>query len=456
MIKKYRILGEKDEIMNGNDKIDFGNEKVWKILCKLAPPVMFAQLIQALYNIVDSLYIGRYSEEGLTALSILYPIQLLMIALAVGTGVGMNTYMARLNGLGEHKESKEVAGVGSVLAFIMWILFAVIGTIIMPGYARMSTSSDTVIELVITYGTIVCIFSIGLFMESIWTKVLQATGNMKVPMIAQVVGAIVNIVLDPIFIFGYLGMPEMGIKGAAIATVIGQMVAAIIVGIHGFYKPPKLSKFIPHIKHIYLDGIPNILMQSAYTIYILGLNLILQTFSDQAVTALGLYYKWQTFFFIPLGGLQTCIVPILSYNYATGAVDRCKKVLWNSFVFGFLFMMIGVICFEGIPTQMLQIFSKDQEVIQIGTRGFRLIGLSFIPMVISLIFPVFYQALGLGFKSMALTVIRTMVLFVPVGYLLSFIGLDYFWLTFPITETVTAIVGFLFYKDFLKKNPITA
>lgn len=438
--------------MNSNENDFFGREKIWKILYKMAPPVMFAQLIQALYNIVDSLYIGRYSEEGLTALSILYPIQLLMIALAVGTGVGINTFMARLNGLGKRKESEEVAGVGTFLAVAMWIVFAVLGAIGMPAYARMSTSSESVIELVIVYGRIVSIFSIGLFVESIWTKVHQATGNMRIPMVAQIVGAIVNIVLDPIFIFGYFGMPEMGMKGAAIATVIGQLIAAVIVGVGGYKKPPVLSKFWGYIKPIYQNGIPNILMQSAYTIYILGLNLILQTFSDQAVTALGLYYKWQTFFFIPLGGLQTCIVPIISYNYATGAIDRCKKVLWNSFAFGGIFMMIGVLCFECIPSQMLSVFSSDPDVIAIGTWGFRFIGLSFLPMVVSLIFPVFYQALGLGVKSMALTIIRTMVLFVPVGYVLSLFGLDYFWLTFPITEVVTGMVGFIFYRGFLRNE----
>lgn len=413
---------------------------------------MFAQLIQAFYNIVDSLYIGRYSEEGLTALSILFPIQLLMIALAVGTGVGINTYMARLNGLGKHKESEEAAGVGTFLAICLWIVFAAVGTITLPAYARMSTSSEGVIELIVSYGRIVCIFSMGLFVESIWTKVHQATGNMRVPMIAQVIGAIVNIILDPIFIFGHFGVPEMGIRGAAIATVIGQLVAAAIVAKGGYKPMPKISAVWGYVKPIYKSGIPNILMQSAYTIYILGLNLILQTFSDQAVTALGLYYKWQSFFFIPLGGLQTCIVPIISYNYAAGEMERCKKVLWTSFAFGAAFMMIGVLTFECIPTQLLQVFSKDPEVIRIGTWGFRFIGISFLPMVVSLIFPVFYQALGLGIQSMALTVIRTMVLFVPLGYLFSKAGLEYFWLTFPITELLTGIVGGIFYLQFLKWN----
>lgn len=281
---------------------------------------------------------------------------------------------------------------------------------------------------------------------------LQATGNMKIPMIAQIVGAVVNIILDPILIFGYMGSPEMGLKGAAIATVIGQIATAIIVGIYGYKKSPTLCKYRTYIKKIYYDGIPNIIMQSAYTLYILGLNLILAGFSDQAVTALGLYYKWQTFFFIPLGGLQTCIVPILSYNYAAYAIERCKKVLWTAMSFGLMFMMIGVICFEGIPTQMLQVFSQDADVISIGTGGFRFIGMSFLPMVTSLIFPVYFQALGYGLKSIVLTIIRTVCLFVPVGYVLSLLGLEYFWMTFPITEIVTSMVGFIFYRQFVKAH----
>lgn len=442
--------------MNSKDKDYFGKERVWKILLKTAPPVMFAQLIQALYNIVDSLYIGRYSEDGLTALSMIYPFQLLMIAFAVGTGVGINTYMSRLNGLKKYKEAEETAGVGTVLGVILWLLFAAIGFFFMPMYAAMSTDSVSVQNLIIVYGRIVSVFGMGLFLESIWTKVLQATGNMKIPMIAQIVGAVVNLILDPILIFGYLGMPQMGLRGAAIATVIGQIAAAVIVGIHGFYKSPALSKYAVYIKKIYHNGIPNIIMQSAYTVYILGLNLILVRFSDQAVTALGLYYKWQTFFFIPLGGLQTCIVPILSYNYAAGSFKRCKEILWTSIKFGLCFMMLGVLCFEAIPSQMLRVFSSDASVISIGTWGFRFIGISFLPMVTSLIFPVYFQALGYGVKSIALTIIRTVILFVPVGYVLSLFGLEYFWMTFMITETITSIVGLIFYRSFVKEHGVSS
>lgn len=203
----------------------FRTESVGKILIRLAPPVMLAQLIQALYNIVDSLFVGRYSGSGLTALSIIYPMQLLMIAFAVGTGVGINTVMAAKLGIGNRKEADEYAGIGTPLAIALWFLFALICYRIMPFYARMSTGSQEVIDDVITYGRIVCVFSFGLFLESIWTKVLQSNGDMKTPMFAQIIGAVTNIILDPLLIFGLFGLPEMGIAGAAIATVAGQIVA---------------------------------------------------------------------------------------------------------------------------------------------------------------------------------------------------------------------------------------
>lgn len=430
----------------------FGTEKISKILFKLAPPVMLAQLIQALYNIVDSLFVGRFSDSGLTALSIVYPFQLLMIALAVGTGVGINTVMASKLGLGQKEKADEYAGVGIPLASILWFLFAGISFCVMPAFAKMSTADPAIISDVITYGRIVCVFSFGLFLESIWTKVLQANGDMKTPMIAQIAGAVTNIIFDPLLIFGLFGLPKMGIAGAAVATVAGQIVAALIVMKKGFRKSPARSMYPHHIKKIFRLGIPNILMQSAYTFYILGLNLILSTFSDQAVTALGLYYKWQTFFFIPLGAMQTCIVPVISFNFAAKNIDRCKKTLSTSVCFGWALMALGTLCFLSIPAQMLGVFTSDAKVIEIGRIGFRFVGISFLPMVTSLIFPVFFQAVGSSLKSSLLTIIRTVVLFVPLGFLFSRFGLNWFWLTFPVTELITSGVGAVFYRRFLNHD----
>ncbi len=430
----------------------FGTEKISKILLKTAPPVVIAQLIQALYNIIDSIFVGKYSASGLTALSVVYPLQLLMIALAVGTGVGINTIMASKLGLGQHKQADEYAGVGTPIAIILWVLFSVICYFIMPLYANMQTSSPDVISDVIAYGRITCVLGIGLFLESIWTKILQAQGNMKTPMFAQVFGAITNIILDPLLIFGMFGFPEMGIAGAAVATVTGQITAALIVMRKGFYKPPSIKKYKPYIKNIFRFGAPNILMQSAYTLYIFGLNMILATFSDAAVTVLGLYYKWQTFFFIPLGAMQTCIVPVISFNYAAKNIERCKRTLHTAIIFGAALMFLGTVCFAAIPEPMLRFFSSDEEVIRIGITAFRIIGVSFIPLVASLTYPVLFQAVGASFKSSLLTIVRTVFLFVPLAYLFSRIGLQYFWLTYPVTDSIVAITGFFMSRRFFK-NP---
>ena len=428
----------------------FGTEKISKILFRMAPPVMLAQLIQALYNIIDSVFVGRYSESGLTALSIVYPLQLLMIALAVGTGVGINTVMASKLGMNQSEKADEYAGTGTPIAVILWAVFAAVCFFIMPFYAKLQTESPQVIADVVTYGRIVCVFSFGLFLESIWTKILQARGDMKTPMVAQILGAVTNIALDPLLIFGMFGLPEMGIAGAAVATVAGQIVAALVVMKKGFYKSPSIRKYPHYTRQIFCLGLPNILMQSAYTLYIFGLNMILATFSDAAVTVLGLYYKWQTFFFIPLGSMQTCIVPVISFNYAAGNKERCKKTLNTAIIFGCVLMFLGTLCFEIIPEPMLRFFSKDEEVIRIGITAFRIIGLSFIPLVTSLTYPVLFQAVGASFKSSLLTIIRTVFLFVPLAYLFSRFGLQYFWLTYPVTDGIVSIIGFFMSRYFFK------
>lgn len=429
----------------------FGQEKIWKILLKIAPPVMLAQLIQALYNLVDSLFVGRYAASGLTALSIIYPIQLLMMALAIGTGVGINTAMAARFGVGKTESAQEFAEIGTPLAGVLWVLFASVTWLLMPWYARISSPSPEVVAEVVVYGRIVCVCSFGLFFESIWSKILQAQGDMRTPMVAQILGAVTNIALDPLLIFGWFGLPELGIAGAAIATVMGQVVAALVVMRKGYRKPSAQGRYRRRVGEIYRLGIPNILMQSAYTFYIFGLNLILSGFSDQAVTALGLYYKWQTFFFIPLSAMQTCMVPIVSFNYAARRIRRCKRTLMTAVLFGMALMAVGTLCFETIPAQMLRVFTADEQVVAIGRWGFRWIGVSFIPMVTSLVFPVFFQAVGAAGKSSLLTVVRTVVLFVPLGALFSRFGLEYFWLTFPVTETLTSLLGLEYYRQFLSR-----
>lgn len=423
------------------DSAFFGTARISRILLKLAPPVMLAQLIQALYNIVDSFFVGRCSESGLTALSIIYPLQLLMIALAVGTGVGINTAMAYFLGMQDRKRSDEVAGTAAPLALGMWVLFALISWFIMPAYARMSTPSEEVIRQVVVYGRIVCVCSVGLFLESGWTKVLQAEGNMTRPMIAQITGAVTNIVLDPLLIFGMWGLPELGIAGAAIATVAGQIVAALIVFRGGRRPSPARQRYPALVRRIYGLGIPNILMQSTYTFYILGLNLILSTFSDAAVTALGLYYKWQTFFFIPLGAMQTCIVPVISYNYTRAAYRRCRDTVRCAVGFTLAVMAVGAAAFILIPDTLIRVFSGEAEVLAIGRHAFPIIGSSFLPAVVSLMMPVFFQAIGYGRTSLSLSLLRQIVCLLPLFWLLAKLGLGYTWLAFPLAELISGGVG---------------
>ena len=382
----------KEKMETGTDL--FRTEKIPKILLKIAPPVMLAQLIQAVYNIVDSFFVGQYSANSLTALSVIYPLQLIIIALAVGTGVGVNTYMARQYAQKFQQKAEEAAGTGMVLEFMTWLIFAVLAAVFMRPYVMTSAKSPEAIEDAVIYGRIVCIGSIGAFLEGNWTKVHQSRGNMRRPMIAQTVGALTNIVLDPIMIFGLGPVPQMGVAGAAYATVCGQVAAAVITAFGGVRRPPEFRKMKVYIKQIYWLGYASILQQAMYTVYIVILNAILAGFSDSAVTVLGLYYKMQTFFFIPLMGLQTCIVPVLSFNYATKSYGRCRETMKDSYLFSCGFMLIGGVCFVFFPVELLRIFSDSSEVIAIGKTAFPIIGSSFIPAVFSLMTPVFFQAIG--------------------------------------------------------------
>lgn len=423
----------------------FGTAKVWNLLLKLAPPVMFAQLIQALYNIVDSYFIGQYSGDGLSALSVIYPIQLLIQALAIGTGVGVNTIMSKYYGLGEEEKSKKIAGIGTFLSVVSWAVFALISCGIMGIFTKSTLKSPDAQVYARVYGRIVCGFSLGIFAESTFSKVLQSKGDMKTPMFAQIAGAATNILLDWLLIFGIWIFPELGVAGAAIATVAGQFVAAIIVGIKGYKKIPAFSVIKQYVKEIYKAGIPNILMNALCTVYIVALNYILVGFSDNAVTVLGLYYKLQTFCLIPVLGLTTCIVPILSYNYAAQERKRCKEILWESVMVAAVCMGIGTVLFETIPRPLLSIFSNDAEIISIGTVALRIIGASFVPISLSLIMPTYFQAIGKRIQSVALVVLRQIFLLIPLAWGLSFAGLTYVWLAFPITETISALVGYILY-----------
>lgn len=425
----------------------FATEKISKILWKIAPPVMFALLIQALYNIVDSFFVGQFSVEGLTALSVIFPVQFIAISLAVGTGVGVNTYMARKYAQGDVQAADKAAGTGMVLEVLTWAVFAVVCYFFMRPYVLTSATAEGAIAAAVTYGNIVCVGSIGLFLEACWTKVQQAQGNMRVPMVAQVVGALVNIVLDPLLIFGWGPVPALGVAGAAYATVAGQVAAAVIVCLHGYRRPPfVLSDFWHYAGRIYYYAYASILLQASCTVYIVFLNVILATFSDAAVTVLGLYYKMQTFFFIPLFGLMTCIVPLLSFNYARREFARCRETIRQSCYISAAFMLLGFICFVFFPHQVINIFSDDAEVHAIGAIAFPIIGTSFFSAVFSLMMPIVFQAIGNGRTSTLLGLTRQIFTLMPSFWLFSLIGLNYTWLAFPFSETTAGAIGFYLYR----------
>lgn len=429
----------------------FAQEKISKVLRKLAPPVMFALLIQALYNIVDSFFVGQFSVAGLTALSVIFPIQFIAISVAVGTGVGVNTYMARKYGQENPQAADKAAGTGMVLELISWFVFAVLCYAFMRPYVLTSASEAEAVEAAVVYGNIVCLGSIGVFLEGNWTKVQQAQGKMRVPMLAQVAGALINIVLDPLLIFGWGFVPALGIAGAAYATVIGQLLAALITYFAGYRRPPtQLAELWFYTKRIYYYGYSSILMQASCTVYIVFLNMVLAGFSDAAVTVLGLYYKLQTFFFIPLLGLCTCIVPVLSFNYARKAYERCRETVRESCYISAAFMLVGFICFVFLPEQVINIFSDDAEVHKIGLVAFPIIGTSFFSAVFSLMMPVSFQALGFGRTSTLLALTRQIFLLMPSFWLLSLIGLNYTWLAFPISETVAGGLGFYLYRRVIR------
>ena len=437
------------------DASSFGTENIFKILLRVAPPVMLALLIQALYNIVDSYYVGKFSGDGLTALSVIYPLQLIIIALAVGTGVGVNTYMARLYAHNDDEGAKKTAGTGIFAATVMWVLFAAISAALMKPYIQIQANTDKAREYAFIYGMIVCVGSVGLFTESIFSKILQSRGNMVLPTVAQVAGAVTNIILDPVLIFNC----NMGIAGAAVATVIGQIVAAVITGAKAFCRVPPLSEVKKFLKPIFSLGNPSIVMQLFFTVYILIFNVILKKFSDDAVTVLGLYYKIQSFFFIPLTGLQTCIVPIISYNYAQRSYKRVNQTFIYSSAITAAFMLIGTLCFVFIPRQLLSIFSNSENVFAIGEIAFKIIGLSFVPATMSFMPPVFFQAIGKSKPSIWLTLSRQVFCLIPIFFALSFVGLNYVWIAFPAAETITGTIGTILYiKEikFFKREELSA
>ena len=394
---------------------------ILKLLLKLSPPVMLALLIQSVYNIVDSYFVAKFSGDGLTALSIIYPIQLLMLALATGTGAGVNILISRMDGVVDTKSQNDVVKSGMFLGAVNFVVFALFGLLSIKGYYNISSNIEGVRREGIMYGQIILLFSFGMFLEANCTKMLQAKGNMVVPTIAQIVGA-------------------------GIATVIGQWVTMVIVLVNvlKYYKFKGRIDLKSCVK-IYKFGIPSIILQSLYTFYIVGLNLVLKLFTEDAVAVLGIYYKLQTFFFIPLTGLQQVIVPVVSYNYGAEKYKRVKQTLWYSVAIACSVMLVGIIMFMVFPRELISIFSQQENVLNIGSSALRIISTSFIPAGFVLMFIVYCQGVNRGGYSILLTVLRQVILFVPLAWLFHYKGLFYVWFTFPATEIITALMSFYLY-----------
>lgn len=424
--------------------MDVQKISVPQLLLKMSPPVMLALLIQSIYNIADSFFVARYSSEGLTALSIIYPVQLLITALATGTGAGVNILISRLDGKGETEAQHNIIRSGLVLNLLHFLIFAIVGNALINVYFSLSTGNVIVKTQGIIYGRIIFYGSLGLFIESICTKILQARGNMIVPMIAQIVGSIINIILDVILIFGMGHIPALGITGAATATIIGQW-AAMLITFHSVTKRYSLKgQFkLNSCKQIYANGIGSIVTQSLYTIYIVGLNVILKIFTEDAVTVLGIYYKIQSFFFIPLLGFQQVLLPLFSYHYGAGDNQKNRKILkWSLMISsGIMAMATGI--FFLFPEKLVQIFSAKSAIVEIGSYAFPVISISFIFAGVTIVTTSYLQGTAHIKMSLFIIILRQIVLLVPLAWLFHFIGLNAVWWTFPVTEIIASMTVIL-------------
>lgn len=426
---------------------------IGKLLLKLSPPVMLALLIQSIYNIVDSYFVAKYSFSGLTALSIIFPIQLLITALSTGTGTGLNILVSRMSGSGEADSAqRDVVKSGLGLGAFNYLLFVSFGMLFLESYYAVSSDQLLVQVQGVQYARIIFLGSFGLFLEANCTKLLQAKGDMVTPMLAQVTGALINVVLDPILIFGWLGAPALGIVGAAIATVVGQW-AAMGITLRAVWHTYDLGgRFrVKNCLQIYRDGLPAIVMQSLCTIYIVGLNLVLKQFTEDAVTVLGIYYKLQTFFFIPLMGLQQVIVPVISFNYGARNEKRTKDTLKYAAMISCGVMLFGSAVFLAAPQALLSIFSAEPEILRIGTVALRVIALSFVPSGLAMMFTVYFQGVNRGGSSILIIVLRQILLLVPLAWVFHFVGLSYVWLTFPVTEVIALLCSLILYQKNCRK-----
>ena len=431
---------------------------VTKLLFDVSIPMMTSMLVQALYNIVDSIFVGRISEEALSAVSYAFPIQNLMIALSVGTGVGVNALVSRHLGAKDYKRADDVATNGVFIAIVTSILFAIAVVIFSGPFFRFFTQNQQIVKYGIDYARIVGGLSFGLFMQAMAEKLLQSTGRTRLSMITQMIGAITNIILDPIMIFGLFGFPRMEVAGAALATVVGQTiaaVAAILMNIHknkeiniSFKKNPINLQIIGSIYEI---GIPTIIMMAVSSIMNFGMNKILGMFSDTAVAVFGAYYKLQSFIFMPVMGLNNGMLPIIAYNFGAVKPDRIKATFKLGFKVALALMAVGVALFWIVPAQLLSLFSASANMTEIGVNALRIISVHFMIAAFSIVSISTFQALGHGVFALIVSVARQLGVLLPAAFIFSkLFGLAMVWWCFPIAEIAAASLCFIFLRRIIK------
>ncbi|MBD5494309.1 MAG: MATE family efflux transporter [Lachnospiraceae bacterium] len=423
-----------------------------QLLVTMSLPMVISMLVQALYNVVDSIFVAKINENALTAVSLAFPIQTLMIAVAGGTCVGINAVLSRSLGEKDYEKVNKSACNGIILMIFGYLIFLVVGLFATAPFYRSQTDDMEIVQYGIDYLSVVCCCSFGIFAQFTFEKILQATGKTFYTMITQGAGAIINIILDPVLIFGLAGMPQMGVRGAAVATVIGQIVAGILAFYFNFTKNEevKISRSGMKIdgaiiKQIYMIGIPSMIMQAIGSVMTYGMNRILISFTSTATAVFGVYYKLQSFVFMPIFGMNNGLVPILSYNYGAGKRERFMQAMKLGIMYAVAAMLIGLAVFQLIPATLLELFEASETMIEIGVPALRIISVSYLLAGFCIICGTVFQALGCAIYSMIVSIARQLVVLLPAAYLLSLTGnLNYVWWAFPIAELMSLCVTIVF------------
>ncbi len=429
-----------------------------KLLFSMAVPMMLSMLVQAFYNIVDSVFVAKLSENALTAVSLAFPLQNLMIAFGAGTAVGINALLSKALGAKKQDDVDRTANVGIFMSLCCSVLFALIGIFLSRPFFSIQTDIAEIIDYGTDYVSICLTFSFGIFSQFCFERLLQSTGRTILATVTQLIGAIINIILDPILIFGYLGFPAMGVKGAAVATVAGQIVAAIVAVIMNVKFNPDVHLRLKDIrwhketvKGIYKVGFPSIIMQSIGSVMTFGLNNILMAFTETATAVFGAYFKLQSFIFMPIFGLNNGMVPIIAYNFGAKKPDRVKSTIKTTIISAVTIMLLGLTVFETIPHVLLSFFNASPEMLEIGVPALRTIALHFCLAGFCIIAGSVCQAIGNPFYSLVVSVCRQLVVLLPAAWLLSKTGrLELVWWAFPIAELCSLTLSSIFLTKTMK------